>query len=111
MQAFRIGLLLLNFVAFFFYNARTSDLPAISQSLTRAHEIAGVIILLSTHWIGCIFYFLARLRSFDDSTWVAAQEKNIPFYQVSTSNMLSDYILCIYKGFNVLTAVGYDGLI
>jgi len=111
MQAFRIGLLLLNFVAFFFYDARTSDLPAISKSLTLAHEIAGVIILLSTHWIGCIFYFLARLRSFDDSTWVAAQEKNIPFYQVSTSNMLSDYILCIYKGFNVLTAVGYDGLI
>jgi len=42
---------------------------------------------------------------------MAAQEKNIPFYQVSTSNMLSDYILCIYKGFNVLTALGYDGII
>jgi hypothetical protein len=78
-------------------------------SLTLPHEIAGVIIILSTHWVGCIFYFLARLRSFDDSTWLAAQELNIPLYQVSTSDMLSDYIICIYKGVNVLTALGYDG--
>ena len=78
--------------------------------MTFAHEITGVIIIVSIHWVGCIFYFSARLHSFDDSTWLAEQEQNIPLYQVSTSDMLSDYLVCIYKGFNVLTALGYDGL-
>jgi hypothetical protein len=52
---------------------------------------------------------LARLRSFDDTTWLRAQEINLPLYQVEASDMLSDYIICIYKGVNVLTALGYDG--
>ena len=102
----------------------------------------GLVIVLSAHWVGCIFYFLARLHHFDDSTWLAvwnhemywfntctfeivhsryvdwnihfrtnAQgfETIVPLYDISTSSVGSEYILCLYKGFNSLTALGFVG--
>ncbi len=110
MQAFRLGLLSRsNYFSFLFLQHKNKWFG--NLSLTFAHDIAGVIIIVSVHWVGCIFYFSARLHSFDDTTWLAEQEQNIPLYQVSTSDMLSDYIICIYKGLNVLIAMGYDGTI
>jgi len=47
----------------------------------------GLVIVLSAHWVGCIFYFLARLRHFDDSTWLAV---------CNHQNVLVQYV-CIWN--------------
>jgi len=69
----------------------------------------GLVILLSAHWVGCIFYFLARALNKDDTTWLAEFEKLVPLYDRSHTSVSYEYCLCIYKGFNTLTALGYDG--
>ena len=69
----------------------------------------GLVIILSAHWIGCFFYFMARAWSKDDTTWLAQFEKLVPLYDRSNATVSSEYLLCIYKGFNTLTALGYDG--
>jgi hypothetical protein len=70
---------------------------------------------MSAHWVGCIFYFLARTQDFDSSTWLAGLEKlnTVPLYRapkVGEPYVWSEYLLCVYKGFNRLTAVGYEGI-
>jgi hypothetical protein len=65
---------------------------------------------MSAHWVGCVFYLLARARNFDDSTWLAGFEKLVPLYRAAKADVWKEYILCLYKGFNALTALGYDGI-
>eukprot|EP00961_Rhodomonas_salina_P100570 1352867-Rhodomonas_salina.1 len=38
----------------------------------------SLIVFLSAHWVGCIFFWLARLNHFRDTTWVAEFEERMP---------------------------------
>eukprot|EP00961_Rhodomonas_salina_P022611 303803-Rhodomonas_salina.3 len=45
----------------------------------------SLIVFLSAHWIGCLFFWLARLRHFQDATWVAGFETRMPLFHRSVS--------------------------
>ncbi len=76
---------------------------------------AGLLIIMAAHWVGCTYYFLARTQDFDGSTWLAGIEKLklLPLYRTPKAHepfVWSEYLMCVYKGFNRLTALGYEGI-
>ena len=64
---------------------------------------------MSAHWVGCIYYLIAWTRNFDSSTWLAGFENVVPLYRLAEHDLWTEYLFCLYKGFNRLTALGYDG--
>ena len=62
----------------------------------------GLLIIMSAHWVGCIFYLIA-------STWLAGFKKVVPLYRPAEHDLWTEYMFCLYKAFNRLTALGYDG--
>ena len=64
---------------------------------------------MSAHWVGCIFFLMARTRNFDDSTWVASVQKVMPLYRIGENSLWQEYLICLFKGFNRLPALGIDG--
>lgn len=56
----------------------------------------SLIILISSHTVGCVFFFLARLFNFDSSTWVSDFEQLLPLYS-SESPLATHYLICVYK--------------
>jgi len=82
--------------------------PTIKVQQLQAFRLA-LIICLSAHWVGSIFYFLARLQGFDSTTWLADFEHLLPNYTMQPRIESADYLLCIYKGFNALSNLAYDG--
>jgi len=82
--------------------------PTIKVQQLQAVRVA-FIIFLSAHWVGSIFYFLARLQGFDSTTWLADFEHLLPNYRMEPHVDSADYLLCIYKGFNALSNLAYDG--
>ena len=81
--------------------------PTINAQHLQAFRVA-LIIFLSAHWVGCVFYFLARLQAFVSTTWLADFEHLLPNYEIRTSDLAIDYLLCMYKGFNALSNLAYD---
>ena len=69
----------------------------------------GLLIIMSAHWVGCIYYLIARTRNFDSSTWLAGFENVVPLYRLAEHDLWTEYMFCLYKAFNRLTALGYDG--
>ena len=67
-----------------------------------------LIILLSSHWVGCIFYLIARVQDFSPDTWINDFEHLLPLYRIEESTLAINYLLCIYKGFNALSNLAYD---
>ena len=100
--------LLLRSNRFFTYFGEIAVNPDVNIKQMQFIRI-GLVIILTAHWIGCLFYFIARLMSKDNTTWLAEFESLVPTYDRQNSTIGFDYILCIYKGFNTLTALGYDG--
>jgi len=90
------------------YFASTAIEPDVNVKRVQAVRI-GVLIVMSAHWVGCIYYGLARTWNFDSSTWLAGFEKIIPLYRAGEAEVWFEYLLCVYKGFNRLTALGYEG--
>jgi len=82
--------------------------PTIKVQQLQAFRLA-LIICLSAHWVGSIFYFLARLQGFGSTTWLADFESLLPKYTMQPRIESADYLLCIYKGFNALSNLAYDG--
>jgi len=81
--------------------------PTINAQHLQAFRVA-LIIFLSSHWVGCVFYFLARLQAFVSTTWLSDFEHLLPNYEIRTSDLAIDYLLCMYKGFNALSNLAYD---
>ena len=52
---------------------------------------------------------MARTRNFDDSTWVSSMQKVMPLYRIGENNLWQEYLICLFKAFNRLTAFGLDG--
>eukprot|EP00960_Hanusia_phi_P042450 755500-Hanusia_phi.AAC.2 len=89
-----------------YFKAMTVNLDNDVQKL-QSFKV-GLVVILSSHWVGCMFYWIARLQAFAEDTWVHQMELVIPLYthQHSAAN---DYIVCLYKGLNALSTLGYDG--
>lgn len=55
------------------------------------------------HLCACLFYFLARLRDLDDSTWIASLGlRDHKKYQI--------YLWCLYWNLTTVTTVGYGNI-
>lgn len=65
------------------------------------------MIFLASHWVGCTFYFLARLQGFSQDTWIVRFQHVMPLFNLDTSSMAQRYIVIMYKGFNVLSNISY----
>jgi hypothetical protein len=77
-------------------------------------------VFLAIHWIGCVFYFLAIASRFEQ---LEAWQSWVPQFQ-ALNNMYEGewaldaqlggrldpyaYLLCLYKGLNVLSSLGYE---
>ena len=67
----------------------------------------SMVIFMTSHWVGCAFYFLARLRYADDTTWLSDLELELPLYNSYLSPLATQYVVCVYNGFSSLTTLGY----
>ncbi len=82
------------------------------------------MILFVCHWGACLFYYLARCRSFESDTWVGTFAPNLPNQPVRRSvcslvylflfscsealpSTASQYIKSLYWSITTLATVGY----
>lgn len=104
-----------------YFNVKELDNSINISTLATAKFV--LMIFLAMHWIGCLFYFLAIVASFDDvPTWQSWVPQFIDVNTVSITNWDLDvlvtggsmspaaYLLCVYKGLNMLTNLGYEGV-
>ena len=76
-----------------------------------------VLVLGVAHWVGCLFYFLARLADFSDSensrSWTAQFDAETPMNYTCASNasVFDLYAVTIYKGLNGISNLGYDPVV
>lgn len=76
-----------------------------------------VLVLGVAHWVGCLFYFLARLANFSDSensrSWTAQFDAETPMNYTCASNasVFDLYAVTIYKGLNGISNLGYDPVV
>lgn len=71
------------------------------------------IIFATAHWIGCVAFYLASLTDFNTEplkmNWVTAWGvQQWVDYQWYTASSLYTYIIILFKGFSVLTNIGYE---
>ena len=64
-------------------------------------------ILLFSYWIGCVYYFMARMMNFDETTWIHSFEAELPRYKYNIAGQGGEFILLLYKGFCMVAALGY----
>eukprot|EP00292_Cryptomonas_paramecium_P009147 CAMPEP_0113684502 /NCGR_PEP_ID=MMETSP0038_2-20120614/14045_1 /TAXON_ID=2898 /ORGANISM="Cryptomonas paramecium" /LENGTH=256 /DNA_ID=CAMNT_0000604271 /DNA_START=479 /DNA_END=1245 /DNA_ORIENTATION=- /assembly_acc=CAM_ASM_000170 len=88
------------------------DFRALESNLELAVRALQVIkfammIFLTTHWVGCISYFIALQYDLDWRTWVLEMEYLLPLYDRFSTPTWNTYLLCLYKGLNELTDLGY----
>ena len=75
-----------------------------------------LLIFLWAHYIGLLFYFLCILVGFDTNLETQSWVIQFGVYsglQINTHEILvlSDYLLCMYKGLNTLTQLGFEGTV
>ena len=67
-----------------------------------------VVLFLSCHSVGCVYYFLARIMHFKDNTWVGQFEISMPgvFDRVSSA-WYEHYLAIVYRGWIGLAPNSY----
>jgi len=95
------------------YSSESVVDPNITRNVKQFQFVKIVIYILAfAHLIGCVYYFLARTRNFDQTTWIHAFENALPFYRYDQSVVNGDYsgeyLLVIFKGFCRVASLGYD---
>ena len=63
----------------------------------------SMIVFMTSHWIGCIYFYLARIQNFNSSTWVRKLENMVPLYDTFLEPSATQYVVCLYRGFSSLT--------
>ena len=64
-------------------------------------------ILLSAHCIGCLYFFMSRLRALDTRSWVFSIEQTLNVYQRFESQQWEQYLLALFKGFSAISGVEF----
>ena len=72
----------------------------LDMSISTLHVFKySMIIFMTSHWVGCIYFFLARLQNLDQSTWVRQFENMIPLFDSFSAPTATKYLVCLYRGF------------
>ena len=77
----------------------------------------AVLVLGVAHWVGCLFYFLARLAGFssadNSATWLQQFDTGTPMdYTCANNGTIFDlYGVTLYKGLNGISNLGYDPVV
>lgn len=77
----------------------------------------AVLVLGVGHWVGCLFYFLARLGGFSNAdnsaTWIQQFDDATPMdYTCENNGTIFDlYGVTLYKGLNGISNLGYDPVV
>ena len=92
------------------YDACTAASDELSRSIhvEEAKKIAMTTVL-SAHWIGCVFFFMSRLRQLDRRTWVSSIEDTLVVYSRFESPLHEQYILALWKGFSSISSIEFTG--
>ncbi|KAK3265973.1 hypothetical protein CYMTET_25376 [Cymbomonas tetramitiformis] len=69
-----------------------------------------MMIFLVAHWVGLVYFFIARELTFDESTWIDQISNQLSGYHID-SNLMSHYLIVMYKGFNGMTNLGYENVL
>ena len=67
----------------------------------------ALFIMLSAHCIGCLYFFMSRLRGLDTRSWVFSIEQTLNVYHRFNSQQWEQYVLALFKGFSAITGVEY----
>jgi potassium channel len=67
----------------------------------------ALFIMLSAHCIGCLFFFMSRLRGLDNRSWVFSIEQALNVYQRFNSRQWEQYLLALFKGFSAITGIEF----
>eukprot|EP00960_Hanusia_phi_P042589 755587-Hanusia_phi.AAC.10 len=71
----------------------------------------GLVIIMSSHWIGSLYFWVARVQSSTGTTWLDQASAFVPQIDVYNSTIVQKYILCLYKGFDGLSSIGYIAIV
>ena len=67
-----------------------------------------IVLFLSCHTVGCVYYFLARLMSFKNNTWVGQFELSMGgVFDRSQSPWWEHYLATLYRGWIGLAPNSY----
>ena len=72
----------------------------------EAKKIAMSTVLIA-HWVGCLFFFMSRLRGLDRRTWVSSIEDTLVVYSRFESPLREQYALALWKGFSSISSVEF----
>ena len=67
----------------------------------------ALFIILSAHCIGCLYYFMSRLRGLDTRSWVFSLEQTLNVFHRFHSQQWEQYLLALFKGFSAISGVEF----
>eukprot|EP00960_Hanusia_phi_P071257 767509-Hanusia_phi.AAC.5 len=67
----------------------------------------SLVIAMASHWIGSLYFWAARIQPQIDETWLYDLDTIFPLYSINSSSVAESYLLCLYKGFDGLSSIGY----
>jgi len=81
----------------------------------KSSRLQGVkfvlIILMSAHWIGCLYFCAARVQPAGAKSWMDSIHTYFPEFEAGSpfdeAPTLGKYIFCLYKGMDGLVSLGY----
>ena len=86
---------------------RVSSVDLTSNIHMEDGKNIALFIMLSAHCIGCLYFFMSRLRGLDTRSWVFSIEQTLNVYHRFNSQLWEQYLLALFKGFSAITGVEY----
>ena len=84
-----------------YFNAMETNLD-MSISTLQVFKYS-VIVFMTSHWMGCLLFFLAKVQNLNSTTWVRQLEHMVPLYDSFAAPAATQYVVCLYRGFSSLT--------
>ena len=66
-----------------------------------------LMIALSAHWIGSLYFLSARIQPVATPTWLDSLASIFPAFRPDSISLPEKYALCIYRGIDGLISTGY----